>query len=635
MGMKVDKFHGIVPKMVSEKLPNGYASYAENCHFHSGAIVPMNAPAATGHVMNTCGSRFIGSPKAIHKLGDDLWIGFDKFVRPAEDPLKSFGRDSILFVQDGKLYRTSSSRVLTQQCPVEVGICPPKSAPMAAAVGTCDGINVDPMCYESEISTLRDKWHQEAVEQAEATGAPIPVKDVECTSNELPPVAHAFCYTWVTGCEEESAPSPFSEPIFVPENSQVVITTGENAPANAVKIRWYRLISSKEGASMLLIGETPAATTALTHCLNWYSGNDTLISEGWFPIPACAEGIVNIGQRSVMAWGGRELYPSEAGQPHAFPEIYRMTVDDSIVAALSYLDGKGSHVAIILTEGACYRVDEVSPNKYNITRLIQHLPAVSQAATLVDANTVLYMTPYGMAAVGANGPSIITSKWFDEYSWRKLSPQNYLIGFHDHRVYAISSVEDSPSFVFSLGDSNPYDPDDLVYLSIKATAVYQDDRTKLSYSGAFSGGDSVYEIEKSNQPMRAVWRSRFNIVGPLWSPNCAYLWVDEIRIPTEVKSWLEAAANHYDRIPLPNQIESFVRKHPKAKLLTTYAPQPTVRFTVYGLYEQRYSRMVWSTKPFRVPRKGRHREWHVQVETTTPVYQIAISDSIDTLSARG
>src|SRR5690625_4640346 len=94
--MRLTQFQGVVPKLRAEKLGQGFASFAENCLLHSGAIVPLVAPSFTADTVNIDGSLRTSPPGSLHRIGA-LRLGFDDFIPIAEDPIHVAGPDSFLY----------------------------------------------------------------------------------------------------------------------------------------------------------------------------------------------------------------------------------------------------------------------------------------------------------------------------------------------------------------------------------------------------------------------------------------------------------------------------------------------------------------------------------------------------------
>lgn len=610
--MRLTQFQGVVPKLRAEKLGQSFASDAENCLMHSGAIVPLMAPNFTSNTVDINGALRTTAPGSLHRIGA-LWLGFDSFTPIAEDPIHVAGSDSFLFVQDGNLYRSGYQWIVDKEGPVKLGIERPVTPPGATATGeVCDSTDYKP----------DDCW-QEAVNTGE-----------DCDS-QIPPLPLSFCYTWITACAEESGPSEYSEPILVPPGEGVLLVAPDTPPENAVGIRWYMLMTDKDNAMMVLIGEQDLPALAFHFCPTIFAGNDPLISDTWYP-PRCAEGVANVGYGAALIWSGRDLYPSEHKQPHAYPERYKITVDDPIVRVVSYRRDSGSYDALVLTTGVPFLITGDTPDKLTVTRINRTMPCVSaKSAVLVDS-TVFYASVEGIASVQSSDVSLLTTQWMDTEWWQKAGPKNFILGYYDQRLFAFSDSADSRSFMFSLGrQDTAYDPKDLVFLTARVTALYLDPTTKMTISGYGLAGPGAWAWERSNVPMCARWKSRVYSASGNWAPTAAKVLTDAQRISEEAADYVRLIWENEGRLLTAVDAPDFERHHPDVAHLIPELVSPVVCLELYAYKQPVYARHVWSMRPFRLRRRIRLVEWAIEVTTTAQVYEIHMAHTIEDLAAEG
>lgn len=610
--MRLTQFQGVVPKLRAEKLGRSFASDAENCLLHSGAIVPLMAPRLTADTVDINGIIRTSAPRSLHRIGA-LWLGFDTFTPIAEDPIHIAGDDSFLFAQDGQLYRSGYQWIVDKEGPVKVGIDRPVTAPVPTATGeVCDDTDYKPA----------DCW-QETVNQGE-----------DCTS-QIPPLPLSFCYTWLTACTEESGPSEYSEPILVPPGEGVVLIAPDDPPENAVAIRWYMMMTDKDNAMMVLIGEQSLPALAFHFCPTIFSGNDPLISDTWYP-PRCVEGVANIGYGSTLLWSGRDLYPSEVNQPHAYPERYKITVDDPIVRVVSYRRDSGAYDAVVLTTGVPFMITGETPDKLIITRINRTMPCVSaKSAVLVDS-AVFYCSHEGIASIQGGDVSLLTTQWMDTDWWVMANPRDYLLGYYDQRLFAFADTAQNKSFMFTLGrQDTAYEPKDLVFLTARATALYLDPQTSMHIAGYGLAGIGAWAWEKSNVPMCARWKSRIFTTSGNWAPTAAKVLTDAERITEDAADYVRMIWEQEGRLLTAVDAPDFARFHPEAEHLVPEIVSPVVCIQLYAYNELVYARHVWSMRPFRLRRNVRLTEWAIEVTTTAQVYEIHMAHTIQDLAAEG
>lgn len=613
--MRLTQFQGVVPKLRAEKLGRTFASDAENCLLHSGAIVPLMAPRFTTDAVDINGNIMTTAPRALHRIGA-LWLGFDTFTPIAEDPIHVAGPDSFLFAQDGQLWRSGYQWIVDKAGPVKVGIDRPVTPPAA----TLTGIVCDDTDYRPD-----DCW-QDVVNQ--------PEEGVVCNS-QIPPQPMSFCYTWITACAEESGPSEYSEPVLVPVGESVVLVAPDDPPDNAVGIRWYMLMTDKDNAMMVLIGEQTLPALAYNFCPTIFSGNDPLISDTWYP-PRCVEGVANVGYGSALLWSGRDLYPSEVNQPHAYPERYKLTVDDPIVRVVSFRRENGAYDAVVLTTGVPFLVTGDTPDKLTVTRINRTMPCVSaKSAVLVDS-AVFYCSNEGIANIQGGDVTLLTTQWMDTDWWKQANPKDFILGYYDQRLFAFADNARTRSFMFTLGRRDTaYEVKDLVFLTARATSLYLDPQTRMHLSGYGLGGWGVWAWEQSNVPMCARWKSRVFTASGNWAPTAAKVLTDAERIREEAADYVRLIWENEGRLLTAVDAPDFARHHPEAEHLIPEIVSPVVCMELYAYNEPVYARHVWSMRPFRLRRRVRLTEWAIEVTTTAQVYEIHMAHTIEDLTAEG
>lgn len=610
--MRLTQFQGVVPKRRVEKLGYSHAEFAENCLLHTGAIVPLMAPNFTANTVGINGAPRTSAPKSVHRIGA-LWLGFDTFTPIAEDPIHVAGSDSFLFVQDGKLYRSGYQWIVDKEGSVLVGIDRPVNAPVPTPTGeVCDSTDYKPDdCWQGVVNT-----------------------GINCDT-QIAPLPLSFCYTWITACMEESGPSAYSEPILVLPGEGVVLIAPDHPPTNAVGIRWYMMMTDKDNAMMVLIGEQNLPALAYHFCPTIFAGNDPLISDTWYP-PRCAEGVANIGYGSALLWSGCDLYPSEINQPHAYPERYKITVDDPIVRVISYRKESGAYDAVVLTTGVPFLVTGDTPDKLVVTRLNRTMPCVSAKSGLLVDTAIFFCSNEGIAIIQGSNVELITTQWMDTCWWEQAGPKNYILGYYDQRLFAFADATVSRSFMFTLAQRDTaYEPKDLVFLSARATAVYLDPETPMIISGYGLGGVGVWRWEGRNVPMCATWKSRVFSTGGNWAPTAAKVLSNAQRVNEDAADYARLIWEDEGRLLTAVDAEDFERHHPDAVHLIPELVSPVVCLELFAYKQLVYARHVWSMRPFRLRRKVRLVEWSIAVTTTAQVYEIHMAHTIEDLAAEG
>ncbi|PHM52103.1 hypothetical protein [Xenorhabdus sp. KK7.4] len=605
--MRINKFQGVIPKIRSDKLGAGFAAFAENCLLHSGAIVPLRAPRPLYNAVDINGKPMSGEVKALYKIGG-AWLGFEHVTPIAEDPIHIAGPQSFLFVKDNQVWRSGYAWITDKAGPVALGIPRPIKAPKVTLTGQkCrDDMPVPDDCWQNALPKK-------------------PAQD--CPNQELPPQVLTFCYTWVTECQEESGPSDYSEPILVPYAESVMLVPTEKPPVNATMIRWYMLLVGDKEAEMAQIDEQSVKTLAFVFCPDLFAGGNPLMTQTWYPVP-CAEGVANIGYGAILVWSGCHIYVSAHKQPHAFPEANTLVVDDEIVRIVSFRTKTGAYQAVVLTKGVPFVIAGELPDKLTITRINRRMPCLSVKGVMCVGESVYYCSEEGIAVVTGAGVGLLTANWMDKEWWLRMSPQNYVLGFYDQRIFAFTDQVQSQSIMFPMRTNDQaYAEKDLVYLSYRVHALYFGDETSM----AVALGSMVFDWEQNDYAMQATWKSAILSAKNPESIGVGVVHSDAEDIPHDCMDWVTLVWREYKRLLTPADTGEFLQKYPDASAAIPYIVAPKVALTLQGNERIRIDRPVWSDKPFRINGQGLVRRWQIEVKSTAVVSELALAANMTEL----
>lgn len=626
--MRVTGFQGMIPKVDPHNLGNNNATLAENCTFQSGALTPITSPRFVREAVTTAGQIAQFVPKTLHH-SNGVWVAWPETTYIARDVLKRAGDGSFLFVENNALWRSSASWITDKEGPVRVGIARPCEAPaVAAADDQCPWENFD---MENCMSAYFSDGTREVVDEQGNTTT------VDCDDmNMNAPIPVAFLYTHVTPCEEESAPSPPTDTVLLYRDQGALVTAVEDAPENADRRRWYVLMVGSDGSSgWFLFAETPIEQSAVIYCPDGYNSQDMLVSELWDTPPNCIDGVALAGDNVTVLWHGRDLYLSEARQPHAYPQEYRKRVDYEITQVVTLTDtpeGEQHYRAVILTTGTPYLLLGTMPEDMEIQQIGRETPHLNPGGAMSYAGVVVYASVDGLYAIQGGRATNLTAELYSADSWRAVGPRTLSLGYHDNFIVALNSSDQGKSFMLPWGrQDNPYPPS-LVYLTTRSAAVWFSPTTALHLVGRETAG--VYQWRGSQQNMLARWRSGVFVQRGLWHPTAAKVLSYAMRIPREAWSWV-LRARHHQAVPTAEQALEFIRCYPEASVWLPYLTHPTVEFKLYAYGDEVMARPVWSRKPFRLIRNRRMVEWQFEVVTTTPVYEVHIQTSGEDLTQEG
>ena len=192
--------------------------------------------------------------------------------------------------------------------------------------------------------------------------APAAAPNLVASSSLAPNETRAYVYTYVSTfgtVKEESAPSPAATVTVSTSGGATVTVSGFSAaPTTGYNITHRRIYRTITGASQVVysfVAEIPIATTSYVDSLSVTQLGSELQTLFWTPPPAGLKGLVAMPNGILAGFEGNQIYFSEPYYPHAWPDIYALTVDYPIVGLGVY-----DTTLVVLTTKFPYLISGVS-----------------------------------------------------------------------------------------------------------------------------------------------------------------------------------------------------------------------------------------------------------------------------------
>lgn len=621
--MRLTSFRGVEPKTPSQNLEQYQASFAEDVDLVGGKqFRPWRALGEEQPVVDVYGAPFVGAPQSVHYT-EGVWVGFDEFVTTATDPRLRAGEGSFLYAQGGRLWRSSARWVVDGQGPVEVGIQPPTEPPEVSVQNGGNG-NArpfpDPTCN---------------------------VVDTHANCNDtIAPEARSYVITYVNCMDEESAPSPMSEPKDVQYGDAVALADPNLIPQNAEKVRYYRtLVGSKGKVSLLFVGESEASSPGLVDKQTAERLGDPLMTERHYPPMTCVEGVADLGDNLTVIWSGREFWVSEPYLPHAYQHSERYRVDYDIVRFVGVETGAGGNMewdGYILTKGTPYLYSRPRGSKvgtdarkgsYGPTPFALPEPCVSRAGVVSMEGGVVYVSDSGLVRLTGGSQDSLLDSFVTDVEWSDLGPstmalvsqRGMLFGFSKRRAWVI------PMSTY-VKDRSP----EFTWLSMRPSAAHADTGTTLSFAfGAEDRQAYVQPWAKGTGHMRAVWQTKDFAMPGEWEAAAMKL----VGAFPKENPRLREARRELDVWKRKHgySVEAFLRAYPQYEewsglLKSSFCP---ARVQVFCDDYEVLNRVVRDNEPFRIPHKQFGINWRIRVSTGVPIYEVHMENSADSLTKLG
>jgi hypothetical protein len=384
-------------------------------------------------------------------------------------------------------------------------------------------------------------------------------------------VDRAYVYTFVSAWGEEGAPSSPSDVVAIDPTEDAEVGNIQTAVAGnyqITKVRIYRTVTGTSGTSTFrFVDEIDIGTNQYLDSLTDAQTAEALPSEDWDAPPEDLIGLVAMANGFFAAFrpGGKDIYYSEPGFPHAFPLEYVQSVDYPIVGLGSY-----ENSLLIATEGFPYLATGASPEFMNLQKLLSRESCVSKRSITNIGSAIAYASPSGIAmSVGAD-IQLITKPFYTEEEWRRLNPETMIGAIEDERLFMFGDIE---PLAFEFGTERSM----LVSNDIDIEGAYSDIETDTLY---MIRGNSIIDWEGGTENKTMRWRSKRFVL-------------------------------------------SRVGDFTTGRILADGYP---VTFRLFAEGVQVHEQVVNSDESFTIPVLRQEREWNVEIESKNVVTELVLAD---------
>lgn len=504
----IPTFGGEAPRTAPRLLENTQATEAVNCRLQRGALEALAGPDK---------AHALSSPaRTVFRHDVDGWLAWNKEVSVVKSAVTDIQGETPL----GHLLITGDRDYPTQYLAGgrvhRLGIPRPAAAPVVTVDKTAALNTTEVFGWGGEdASDVPPRYgvdHLPEIQEDGITLSPFgaaTLEGLETTEDVGIQRSSAYCYTLVQGLADgvikaESAPSPSSDVVDVPDGGGCVIS-GFQIPEldglSITHIRIYRTASGEKTSAFHFLAEIPADTEAYTDSIHDKDiPPEVLATSAWDPIPDDARGLIKTDNGLYAAFRGNELLISEPFVAYAFPAAYRLTVEDAIVA-LGHVDG----TIVVLTKGRPYLAAGSVPESLQLTHLPIEQACVAARSVGSLPGGVIYASPDGLMLFTAGDQRLLTAETYTRDQWQALKPETLLGTMHDGRYVAFFEGTNR-GLLFSVGAR------DVVRVELadgwEVLSLYHHSEDDGVYISARTpGGCGVWRLE-AGEPLPYRWRSK-------------------------------------------------------------------------------------------------------------------------------
>lgn len=267
------------------------------------------------------------------------------------------------------------------------------------------------------------------------------------------------------------------------------------------KLRLYRTVTSASTVAYRPVAEwdvgvlpssytdTKADTAIVTQ--------PALESFEWGPPPEGLVGLITIAGGWLAGFRGREVWMTPPYRPHAWPESYKIAVEDDVVAL-----GTFANSIVVATTGEPVLLTGTTPETVAMEKGKAVLPCLSKRGLVSLTDSVMYPSTNGLISVGQGGIAIASEAYVTKDEWQqRFNPSNIRAAAHQNRYLAFYT--DQIGFV--LGFDDPTTGFTELQLP-RVTAVTTD---RLTGQTLVVVDDKLYEWDGDfGDRLQYVWRSK-------------------------------------------------------------------------------------------------------------------------------
>lgn len=320
-------------------------------------------------------------------------------------------------------------------------------------------------------------------------GLPVPMPPLAVPSappgwmgpNDQRSEYRAYAVTYVDRYGNEGPPSLPSARFGVDEGASVDVQWVSVAVGgwDVRAVRLYRLTASDAGAEQIalprmedfhLVGEFPAAVTRFVDSLGNLDLGEPLTTMVFAPPPEDLAHLVAEPNGTQLAGAsGRDLWFCEPHEFHAWPDRYRLRLDDTVVA-LAWTDA-GLFVA---TDGHPYWIASSAneAGEREVFRMPESLPCVSgRSMVVLPSGGAMYASRGGLILLQGRQCQRVSHAYWGDDDFASLRPETMIAAVHDGLWFGFTT---NSGWMLDLTDpAYPGRQLGLIALSMRPTALHR------------------------------------------------------------------------------------------------------------------------------------------------------------------
>jgi hypothetical protein len=663
--INIKAFRGAVPRIGSRLLQPNQAAIADNCKLTSGTLEPLKGLQLT-HTSQLEDIQTAYYWRAIiSSRPEDNWLvwGSDVDVVKsliANDPLQRFYFSSDAFEPRMSTYPLAIDDLPYPTAWYALGVAPPSTAATVTPTGGSGTLESRAYAYTyvtalgeesppSPPSTVTDGYPDATWVLSDIQAAPpntgtvaaatsIGNEQVRVTLNttfglslfDTITFADVEGMTDLNGAFRIQALGPTANTLVVNLNTTQTYTTGGDwdkaAPHNTTGMvkRIYRTTGT--GGDFLFVAEIAAATTTYTDAVAAEDLGEILPTADSLTPPKNLIALTSLPNGCLVGLSGNEVCFSDPYLPYSWPLRNRYTfsgVGVDLVAA--------SNSVIVLTDNFPILFTGSDPEAMSPSVMQTYAPCATKRGVVDVGGGCMFPSYDGLWIAAPGRVEKLTSKLYREEEWRLLNPASFIAGFSDGQYYAGYTVDNARYiFVYDTAEN-----DSVIRVEQDASYLLRNDTDGELYVAL---GNKVYRWDGSEvQRYSSDWvSSEMQLPMPMnFSVAQVHGAFNQVRAPdTSILIANEAIFGSVDLVGGELNGNSVLELEVNGSNLRLFAPESDAKaqFTLYKDGQPTYTVALTSSEPFRLPASTPSEVYQVGINTTIPIYNVTIADSVAELA---
>ena len=545
-GFKLQTFSGQAPKVYARLLPDDMAQVAINCRLDSGRLEPWKENSSSSITFAT--GSISAATKSIYKHSSSVWIASNSEIDVARSPIAEDEFERIYITGGSSGFpQMTTGQIVGNSTYYRLGI--PKPADLTSVTlspAASDNVNTEVPQSRSYIFTYVSYYGEEGVNCDAEAAQVVDVHTDQTVTLDFPPNPsghYNLLYKRVYRTDANGT-YRFVDDVGIEvdtfSDTKLDVNLGEEIPT--------------------ITFDAPADDDSGDH------------PEG----PML--GLVSMPNGIFAGFAGQTVLFSEAFQPHAYPDEYKLTVKSDIVALAPLNTG-----LLVLTKEKPAIIQGLDPSSMSMMEVDSSLSCVAKRSVVDMGEFVMYSSPDGLVMATEGGLSLATEKTFTRDQWQEYTPSSIVaFQWEGHYVAFYNNGTESKGFIFDpRGGKNSF-----VKLDFYATAGFNDLESDSLY--LVVGGSLVVFAEGSSNE-NFTWRGKkFYNPRPI-NPAVAKVECD------------------------------------------SYSPNPT--FKLYADGELKHTQTVTNSNTFRLPSGYKANEFEIELSGSVPINEVCVYESSEEIGA--